>query len=161
MKQVLVLIAASFVGTALNVWWLSGFLPGFLLPDFAFLAVVYAGLFVDGPLGFLAALAAALFREATVPAPPWTFFLSSLSLYFLAREVGLRLFVRAESFVLATTLSLLVLESATMAALSLLAGSNPFSLVWCAEEAVRVAWTSLAAVPLFMDLSGRWREVAE
>lgn len=161
MRQVLVLLAASFAGTSLSVWWLSGFVPWFLLPDFSFLAIVFAGLFIPGPLGLLAAVPPALFRELTVSAPPWSMFLASMSLYFLAREVGLRLFVRAESFVLSTTAVLLLLESVSMVILSLLVGSRPFSALWVAKEGIRVAWTSLVAVPLFMDLSGRWQRVAE
>lgn len=161
MRQVLVLLAASFAGTSLSVWWLSGFVPWFLLPDFSFLAIVFAGLFIPGPLGLLAAVPPALFRELTVSAPPWSMFLASMSLYFLAREVGLRLFVRAESFVLSTTAVLLLLESVSMVILSLLVGSRPFSALWVAKEGIRVAWTSLVAVPLFMDLSGRWQRVTE
>ncbi|MGE5190263.1 MAG: hypothetical protein ACM3NF_09420 [Gemmatimonadota bacterium] len=161
MRQVLVLVAASFAGTSLSVWWLSGFVPWFLLPDFSFLAIVYAGLFIPGPLGLLAALPPALFRELTVSAPPWSLFLSSLSLFFLAREIGLRLFIRAESFVLSTAAVLLLLESVSMVILSLLVGSRPFTALWVAKEGIRVAWTSLVAVPLFMDLSGRWQRVAE
>ncbi len=161
MKPFLVLLAASFAGTALSVWWLSRFVPWFLLPDFSFLAIVYAGLFIPGPLGLVAALPAALFRELTMAGPPWALFLSSLSLYFLAREVSLRLFIRAESFILSTTAVLLLLESGSMVVLSVLVGSGPFSALWLAKETIRVAWTSLVAVPLFMDLSGRWQRVTE
>ncbi len=161
MRLFLVLLAASFAGTAVSVWWLSGFVPWFLLPDFSFLAIVFAGLFIPGPLGLLAAIPAALFRELTVSAPPWALFLSSLSLYFLAREVSLRLFIRAESFILSTTAVLLLLESVSMVILSLLVGSRSFSALWVVKEGIRVAWTSLIAVPLFMDLSGRWQRVTE
>lgn len=161
MRPVLVLLAASFAGTSLCVWWLSGFVPWFLLPDVSFLSIVFAGLFIPGPLGLLAAVVPALFRELTVSAPPWSLFLTSMSLYLLAREVGLRLFIRAESFILFTTAVLLLLESVSMVILSLLAGSRPFSALWVVEEGIRVAWTSLVAVPLFMDLSGRWQRVTE
>lgn len=161
MRLVFVLLAASFAGTSLCVWWLSGFVPWFLLPDISFLAVVFAGLFIPGPLGLVAAIPAAMFRELTASAPPWTLFLSSMSLYFLAREVSLRLFIRAESFVLSTTAVFLLLESVFMVILSLLVGSRSFSALWVVKEGIRVAWTSLIAVPLFMDLSGRWQRVTE
>ena len=161
MRLVLVLLAASFVGTSVCVWWLSGFVPWFLLPDVSFLTIVFAGLFIPGPLGLLAVIPPALFRELTVSAPPWSLFLSSMSLYLLAREVSLRLFIRAESFILSTTAVLLLLESVSMVILSLLVGSRPFSALWVVKEGIRVAWTSLIAVPLFMDLSGRWQRVTE
>ena len=161
MRQFLVLLAVSYAGAAAGVWWLSGFVPWFLLPDFPFLAIVFAGLFIGGPAGFLAAIPPALFREVTVSAPPWTFFLSSMALYFVSREIGLRLFVRAEYFILSVVVSLLLTESLSVVVLMLLAGSRPFSFLWGAEEAVRIAWTGLLAVPLYMDLSGRWRRVQE
>lgn len=161
LKLVLALLLGSYAGTALNVWWLSGFIPWFLLPDFSFMAIVFSGLFLGGAAGFLAALAPALFREMTISAPPWTMFFGSMALYFLAREVGLRLFVRAESFVLAVVAGLLLLESVSIVVLLLMSGSRPFSFLWGAEEAVRIAWTSLLAVPIFMDLSARWRRVRE
>lgn len=161
MRVILVLVAASFAGTAVSVWWLSGFVPWFLLPDVSFLSIMYAGLFIPGPLGALAAVPAALFRELTVSAPPWAIFLSSMSLYFLAREVSLRLFIRAESFILSTTALFLLLESVSMVILSLLVGSRAFSALWVVKEGIRVAWTSLVAVPLFMELSGRWQRVTE
>jgi hypothetical protein len=160
-RQFLVLLALSYTGAAAGVWWLSGFVPWFLLPDLPFLAIVFAGIFISGPAGFLAAIPPALFREITVSAPPWTFFLSSMALYFVSREIGLRLFVRAEYFILAVVVSLLLTESLSIVALMLVAGSRPFSFLWGAEEAVRIAWTGLLAVPLYMDLSGRWRPVQE
>lgn len=161
MRQVLVLLAASFGGTSLSVWCLSGIVPWFLIPDFSFLAIVFAGLFIPGPLGLLAAVPPAMFRELTTSAPPWSMFLASMSLYFLAREVSLRLFIRAESFIVSTTAVLLLLESVSMVILSLLVGSRSFPALWVAKEGIRVAWTSLVAVPLFMDLSGRWQRVTE
>jgi len=160
-KLFLAVLLGSFAGTALNVWWLSGFIPWFLLPDFSFMAIVFSGLFLAGPAGFLAALGPALFREMTVSAPPWTFFFGSMALYFLAREVGLRMFIRAESFILAVVAGLLLLESVSIVVLLLTDGSRPFSILWGAQEAVRIAWTSLLAVPIFMDLSDRWRQVKE
>lgn len=161
MREALVLLAASYAGAAACVWWFSGFLPRFLLPDMPFLAIVFAGLFIPGPLGFLAAIPPALFREITVSSPPWTFFLSSMALYFASREIGLRLFLRAEYFILMVVAGLLLAESASVAALMMLGGSRPFSFTWAAQEAVRIAWTGLLAVPLYMDLSGRWRRVKE
>ena len=161
MKQFLVLLAISYVGAAASVWWLSGFVPWFLLPDFPFLMIVYAGLFIGGPAGIVAAIPPALFREITISAPPWTFFLSSMALYFISREIALDLFVRAEYFILTVVVSLLLAESLSIVGLMLLAGSRPFSFLWGAEEAVRIAWTGLLAVPLFMDLSVRWRRVKE
>jgi hypothetical protein len=160
-RQFLVLLAASYAGAAASVWWLSGFVPWFLLPDLPFLAIVFAGLFIGGPAGFLAAIPPALFREITVSAPPWTFFLSSMALYFASREIGMHLFVRAEYFILAVVVGLLLAESLSIVVLMLLAGSRPFSFLWGMEEAVRIAWTGLLAVPVFMDLSGRWRRVKE
>lgn len=161
MKPVLALLAASYAGAAIGTWWLSGFLPPFLIPDVPFLAIVYAGLFMPGAAGFLVALAAAFLREIVSSGPPWSFFLASLALFFLAREVGLRLFVRMESFIVATVGGLLLLESVSVSGLLLLSGSRPFSLLWAAEEAVRIAWTSLLAVPLYMDLSDRRQRVRE
>lgn len=161
MKPFLVLIGLSFAGTALNVWLLSGFLPWFLLPDFSFLAIVYAGLFLPGPLGFLAALPAAVFREVAVSGPPGSFFLASLAAYFAAREISRRLFLRAEIFILLIVAALLAIESVSVSLLLILGGSTPFSFFWGAEEAVRIAWTSLLAVFLFMDLSSRWQRIRE
>lgn len=161
MRQFLVLLAASYAGVAASVWWLSGFIPWFLLPDIPFLAIVYAGLFLGGPVGFLAAIPPAVFREVTVSAPSWTFFLSSMALYFFSREIALRLFVRAEYYILTVVVGLLLAESLSIVLLVLLSGSRPFSLLWGAEEAVRIAWTGLLAVPLYMDLSSRWLRVKE
>jgi hypothetical protein len=161
MRPFLVLLAMAYAGAAAGVWWLSGFVPWFLLPDVPFLSIVFAGIFVPGPVGFLAAIPPALIREVTVSATPWTFFLSSMALYFVSREIGLRLFVRAEYYILTVVVALLLAESLSVVALMLLAGSRPFSFLWGAEEAVRIAWTGLLAVPLFMDLSVRWRRVKE
>lgn len=161
MRHFLVLLAASYAGVAASVWWLSGYVPWFLLPDVPFLAIVYAGLFLGGPSGFLAAIPPAVFREVTVSAPPWTFFLSSMALYFVSREIALRLFVRAEYYILTVVVSLLLAESLSIVLLMLMSGSRPFSLLWGAEEAVRIAWTGLLAVPLYMDLSSRWLRVKE
>ncbi|HZW36998.1 MAG: hypothetical protein ACM319_07445 [Deltaproteobacteria bacterium] len=161
MRQFLVLLAASYAGVAASVWWLSGYVPWFLLPDVPFLAIVYAGLFLGGPAGLLAAIPSAVFREVTVSAPPWTFFLSSMALYFVSREIALRLFVRAEYYILTVVVGLLLAESLSVVLLMLLSGSRPFSLLWGAEEAVRIAWTGLLAVPLYMDLSSRWLRVKE
>lgn len=161
MSQFLVLVAISYGGAAACAWWLSGFVPWFLLPDVPFLMIVYAGLFVGGPVGFLAAIPPAMFREITSSAPHWTFFLSSIALYLFTREIALDIFVRAEYFILAVVVSLLLAESLSIVALMLLAGSRPFSFLWGAQEAVRIAWTGLLAVPLYMDLSMRWREVQE
>ena len=161
MRHFLVLLAASYVGAAACVWWFSGFLPRFLLPDVPFLCIVFAGLYIHGPLGFFAAIPAAIFREVTVSSPPWTFFLSSMALYFAAREIGRRFFLRAEYFILLVVVGLLLAESVSVAVLMLLGGSRPFSFLWGAQEAVRIAWTGLLAVPFYMDLSGRWRRVKE
>ncbi|MBF8258334.1 MAG: hypothetical protein HW377_708, partial [Actinobacteria bacterium] len=40
MREALVLLAVSYAGTAASVWWLSGFLPRFLLPDIPFISIV-------------------------------------------------------------------------------------------------------------------------
>lgn len=157
----LLLLGTSYAGAALNTWLLTGFIPWYFLPDLPFLAIVFAGLFIPGPMGFLAAVFLALFREVTASAPPWSFFLASLALYFASREIGLRLFIRTESFVLATVGALLAAESLSLVLLVLITGSRPFSLLWGAQEAVRIAWTSLLAVPFFMDLSERWQRVKE
>ncbi len=161
MRPLLVLLALSFAGTAMNVWLLSGFLPWFLLPDFSFLAIVYSGLFLPGPLGLLVALPPALFREVTISGPPGSFFLASIAVYFAASEIGRRIFLRAEIFILLVVAGLLAAESLSVVLLLVLEGGNPFSFLWGAEEAVRIAWTSLIAVFLFMDLSGRWQRIQE
>jgi hypothetical protein len=161
LRGALGLVAIAYAGIALNVWCLSGIVPWFLLPDFGFLAIVYAGLFVTGPAGFLAALLTAVFRETTLSAPPLAFLLSSLALYFFTREIGCRLFLRAEPFVLATVAGMLALESLSIFLLLAFTGARPFGALWFAEEAVRIAWTSLVAVPAYMYLSIRWRQVEE
>ena len=155
------LLALSYLGASLCVWWLSGFIPWFLLPDFPFLAIVFSGLFVPGITGFLYALPPALFREITASAPSWSMFLGSMALYFVSREIGGRLLLRTEPLLLSTVVSLLVAESFSVVLLLSLSGARPFSFLWGAQEAVRIAWTSLIAVPLFLDLSVRWRRVRE
>lgn len=161
MRYFLALLALSYLGAALCVWWLSGFIPWFLLPDVPFLAIVFAGLFVPGMPGFLSALLPAVFREVTTSAPPWSMFLGSLALYFVSREVGRRFFLRGEVQLLTAVASLLLAESFTIVVLLSLAGARPFSFLWGAQEAVRIAWTSLVAIPVYMDLSSRWRRVRE
>jgi len=160
-RPVFALIAIAFAGTAGNVWVLSGLLPWFFLPDFSFLAIVYAGLFFPGLLGFLAALPVAFFREVTAGAPPGSIFFSSLGLYFLTREISLRMFLRSEFLILAVVASLLAAESISIVLLMQISGALPFSLLWGWKEGVRIAWTSLIAVFLFMDLSTRWQRVRE
>ena len=155
------LLGLSFAGTALNVWFLSAFLPWFLLPDFSFLAIIYCGLFLSGPLGLLVVLPSALFREVTISGPPASFFLASLAAYFAASEIGRRVFLRAEIYILLIVAGFLAVESASVAALLLAEGGNPFSVLWSAEEGVRIAWTSLLAVFLFTDLSSRWARIRE
>jgi hypothetical protein len=161
LRYFLALLALSYLGAALCVWMLSGFVPWFLLPDFPFLAIVFAGLFVPGVPGFLCALPPALFREITTSAPSWSMFLGSMALYFAAREIGRRFLLRDESSLLVAIGSLLVVESLSVVLLLSLAGARPFSLLWGAQEAVRIAWTSLIAVPLFLNLSSRWRRVKD
>jgi len=160
-RYFLTLLALSYLGAALCVWLLSGFIPWFLLPDFPFLAIVFAGLFVPGVTGFLCALPPALFREITTSAPSWSMFLGSMALYFAAREIGRRFLLRDEPSLLAAVGSLLALESLSVVLLLSLAGARPFSLLWGAQEGVRIAWTSLIAVPLFLNLSSRWRRVKD
>jgi hypothetical protein len=161
LKHFLVLLALSYLGASVCVWWLSGFVPWFLLPDFPFLAIVFSGLFVPGVAGFLCALPPALFREITMSAPSWSMFLGSLALYFASREVGRRFLLRNEPSLLLAVVSLLAAESFSVVLLISVAGARPFSLLWGAQEAVRIAWTSLIAVPLLLDLSVRWRRVRE
>jgi len=161
LKHFLVLLALSYLGASVCVWWLSGFVPWFLLPDFPFLAIVFSGLFVPGVAGFLCALPPALFREITMSAPSWSMFLGSLALYFASREIGRRFLLRNEPSLLLAVVSLLAAESLSVVLLVSLAGARPFSLLWGAQEAVRIAWTSLIAVPLLLDLSVRWRRVRE
>ena len=161
MRPLLALLALSFAGTAANVWLLSGFVPWFLLPDFSFLVIVYAGLFLSGPIGFLAALLPALFREISISGPPGTFLLASLAVYFAAREIGRRIFLRSEIFLLLIVAGLLAAESASVILLLVLEGGHPFSVLWGAEETVRIAWTSLLGVFLFVDLSVRWQRIRE
>lgn len=155
------LLAMSYLGASLCVWWLSGFVPWFLLPDFPFLAVVFSGLFVPGIAGFLCALPPALFREITASAPSWSMFLGSMALYYASREIGRRFLLRNEPSLLSAVVSLLAVESFSVVLLLSLSGAHPFSFLWGAQEAVRIAWTSLVAVPLFLDLSVRWRRVKE
>ena len=90
------LFTLSYLGASLCVWWLSGFVPWFLLPDFPFLAIVFSGLFVPGIAGFLCALPPALFREITMSAPSWSMLLGSMALYFGSREIGRRFLLRNE-----------------------------------------------------------------
>ena len=161
MRHFLVLFTLSYLGASLCVWWLSGFIPWFLLPDLPFLAVVYSGLFVPGVAGFLCALPPALFREITVSAPSWSMFLGSMGLYFASREIGRRFLLRSEPSLLSAVVSLLAAESFSVVLLLSLSGARPFSFLWGAQEAVRIAWTSLIAVPFFLDLSVRWRRVKE
>jgi len=161
LKHFLVLFALSYLGASLCVWWLSGFVPWFLLPDFPFLAIVFSGLFVQGIAGFVCALPPALFREITASAPSWSMFLGSMALYFASREIGRRFLLRSEPSLLSTVVSLLAAESFSIVLLLTLAGTRSFSFLWGAQEAVRIAWTSLIAVPLFLDLSVRWRRVKE
>lgn len=161
MRRSLVLLGASYAGSALCVWWLSGIVPNFLLPDIPFISIVFAGLFIPGPMGFIAAIPPAVFREFTISSPPWTFFISSMALYFAAREIGTRFFIRAEYYILAVVVGLLLAESMSISGLVLIGGSRPYSFLWAAQEAVRIAWTGLIAVPLFMDLSVRWVRVKE
>ncbi len=161
MKHFLVLLAASYAGVAASVWWLSGFVPRFLLPDLPFLSIVYAGLFLQGPIGFLAAIPPAIFREVSGSAPPWTIFLASMALYYFAREIGERLLLRTEYFILLIVMGLLLAESVSLVVLMRVSGSPAFSLLWMMQEAVRITWTGLIAVPFYNDLSGRWRPVRE
>ena len=155
------LFGISYLGASLCVWWLSGFVPWFLLPDFPFLAIVFSGLFVSGIGGFLCALPPALFREITASGPSWSMFLGSMALYFGSREIGRRFLLRNEATLLSAVVSLLAIESFSVVLRLTLAGARPFSFLWGAQEAVRIAWTSLIAVPLFLDLSMRWRRVKE
>jgi len=161
LKHFLVLFTLSYLGASLCVWLLSGFVPWFLLPDFPFLAVVYSGLFVPGIAGFLCALPPALFREITTSAPSWSMFLGSMALYFASREIGRRFLLRSEPSLLSAVVSLLAAESFSVVLILTLSGARPFTFLWGAQEAVRIAWTSLIGVPLFLDLSVRWRRVRE
>jgi len=161
LKHFLVLFSMAYLGASLCIWWLSGFVPWFLLPDFPFLAVVYSGLFVPGVAGFLCALPPALFREITTSSPSWSMFLGSMALYFASREIGRRFLLRSEPSLLSAVVSLLAAESFSVVLLLTLSGASPFSFLWGAQEAVRIAWTSLIAGPLFLDLSVRWRSVKE
>ena len=155
------LFALSYLGASFCVWGLSGFVPWFLLPDFPFLAIVFSGLFVPGIAGFLCARPPALFREITASAPSWSMFLGSMGLYFASREIGRRFLLRNDPSLLSAVVSLLAAESLSVVLLLFLSGARPFSFLWGAQEAVRIAWTSLIAVPFFLDLSVRWRRVKE
>jgi len=84
-----------------------------------------------------------------------------MALYVAAREIGRRFLLRDEPSLLVAVGSLLVVESLSVVLLLSLAGARPFSLLWGAQEAVRIAWTSLIAVPLFLNLSSRWRRVKD
>ena len=161
MRYFLVLLSVSYLGASLCVWGLSRVAPWFLLPDFSFLAIVFAGLFIQGPLGFLCVLLPAFIREVTTSGPPWSIFFGSLTLYFTARWISRRFIIRDEYSLLAAISSLLALESMFIVVLLTLMGVRSFGLLWGVQEAVRIAWTSLIAVPLFMDLSNRWRKVKD
>jgi penicillin-binding protein 2 len=127
LKYFLALLSLSYLGAALCVWVLSGIVPWFLLPDFPFLSIVFAGLFVPGLTGFLCAIPPALIREITTCAPSWSMLLGSMALYFAAREIGRRFLLRDEPALLAAVISLLAAESLSVVLLLSLAGSNPFS----------------------------------
>ncbi len=161
MRPAPLLLLLSYAGGALPVWVLPRTVPWFLVPDVPFLCLVFAGLFLPGPSGVLVALGSALFREVLQPAPPWSFFLSSLSLFVLVREIRIRLFIRAEPFILILVSVLLAAESASVSALLAFRGASPVSGIWLAKETVRIAWTSLLAVPFFMTLPDRWQKVRE
>lgn len=161
MKHFLALFTLSYLGSSLCIWWLSGFVPWFLLPDFPFLAIVFAGFFVPGIAGLMCAIPPAVFREITSSGPSWSIFLGSIALYFASREIGRRFFLRTEPSLLGAVISLMAVESFSVVLILSLSGARPFSFLWGAQEAVRIAWTSLVAVPLFMDLSVRWRRVKE
>ncbi len=160
-RPALVIVAAAYAGAALSVWWLSGFVPWFLLPDIPFLGIVFAALLLEGPAGLGAAAVCAFVREICSSMPPWTLFLSSLALYFFTREITRRIYFRAESFILATVAALMIAESLSVTGLLAFSGGRSPTLLWGLQEAVRIAWTSLLSVPLFMDLSVRWRRVTE
>jgi len=160
-KYFLTLFSISYLGASASVWGLSGIVPWFLLPDFPFLSIVFAGLFIPGLTGFLCALPPALIREITTSGPSWSMFLGSMALYFASREIGRRFLLRDEPSLLAAILSLLTIESLSVVILLSLRGAHSFPLLWWAQEAVRIAWTSLVAVPLFLYLSGRWRMVQD
>jgi len=151
----------SYLGASLCVWGLSRVAPWFLLPDFSFLSIVFAGLFIPPPLGFFCALVPAFIREITTAGPPWSIFFGSITLYFVARWISRRFIIRDEYSLLAAVSSLMALESMSIVILLTLLGARSFGLLWGVQEAVRIAWTSLIAVPLFMDLSNRWRKVKD
>ncbi len=161
MRYFLALLAMAYLGACLCVWVLSGMVPWFLLPDFPFLSIAFAGLFVSGPVGLLCSLLPALIREITIAGPSWSMFLGSIALYFAAREIGCRFLLRDEPSILAAVVSLLAAESLSIVLLLSMSGARSFSLLWGAQEVVRIAWTSLIAVPLFIDLSSRWRRVKD
>ncbi|MCL1926857.1 MAG: hypothetical protein FWF95_06965 [Syntrophorhabdaceae bacterium] len=161
MRYFLVLLSISYLGASLCVWGLSRIVPWFLLPDFSFLSIVFAGLFIQGPLGFFCALFPAIIREITTAASPWSIFFGSMALYFATREISSHFIIRDEYSLLAMVVALLALESLSIVAMLMLDGAGSFSLLWGAQEAVRITWTSLIAVPLFMDLSRKWRRVKD
>ena len=145
MKLFLVLFGLSYLGASLCVWWLSGFIPWFLLPDFPFLAIVFSGLFVPGVAGFLCALPPALFREITASAPSWSMFLGSVALYFASREIGRRFLLRSEPSLLTAVVSLLAAESFSVVLLLYLYG--PALLLLGGRRSRPDRLDSLIAVP--------------
>ena len=149
------------MGASLCVWGFSTVAPWFLLPDLPFLSIVYAGMFIQGPLGFLCALGPALIREVTSSGPPWSIFLGSMAIYLASNGISRRFMLRDEYSLLAAVSSLMAVESLTIVVLLKLAGAQSFGVFWGAQEAVRIAWTSLIAIPLFMHLSSRWRKVKD
>ncbi len=128
MRYFLALLSLSYLGAALCIWGLSGMVPWFLLPDFPFLSIVFAGLFVPGPVGFLCAVFPALIREITTSAPSWSIFLGSMALYFAAREIGCRFLLRDEPSLLAAVVSCMAVESLSMIVLLAMSGARPFYL---------------------------------
>ena len=88
-------------------------------------------------------------------------FLGSMALYFASREIGRRFLLRNEPSLLSAVVTLLAAESFSVVLLLSLSGARPFSFLWGAQEAVRIAWTSLVAIPIYLDLTSRWLRVRE
>jgi len=153
-----VLFALSYLGASFCVWWLSGFVPWFLLPDFPFLAIVFSGLFVRDR-GIPVRAPPALFREITASAPSWSMFLGSMALYFASREIGRRFHLRNEPSLLSAVVSCWRPSRSPLSS-SFSCPGSPFSFLWGAQEPSGSPGPPDRRSPL-PGLSVRWRRVRE
>lgn len=160
-RRALLVVLIVWACTAIAVFVLPDFVPWFLIPETAFLGVVFAGLFLSGFPALLCAASCAFLREAVSSAPQCTMFLGTLALFVAVRHLEHHLIVRNERSVLLSVAMFLLLETVSIRIIMSMRGAGAFPLFWIVEEAVRIALTSLLAVPVFMSLSGRFQKVRE